>query len=73
MFKFLFFLYNYVNRGKVEDVLKIEQLLSELEERANHLDKMRPSTISSISYINYRNCKQNVENAEKVISVNYCA
>ncbi|XP_050540392.1 RNA polymerase-associated protein Rtf1 [Daktulosphaira vitifoliae] len=53
--------------GKVEDVLRIEQELSELEERANHLDKMRTSTISSISYINDRNRKRNVEEAEKAI------
>ncbi|XP_050443205.1 RNA polymerase-associated protein Rtf1 [Adelges cooleyi] len=53
--------------GKVEDVSRIEQQLSELEERANHLDKMRTSTISSISYINDRNRKKNVEEAEKAI------
>ncbi|XP_025423605.1 RNA polymerase-associated protein Rtf1 [Sipha flava] len=53
--------------GKVDEVLKIEQQLSELEERANHLDKMRTSTISSISYINDRNRKRNVEEAEKAI------
>ncbi|XP_001943293.1 RNA polymerase-associated protein Rtf1 [Acyrthosiphon pisum] len=53
--------------GKVEEVLKIEQQLSDLEERANHLDKMRTSTISSISYINDRNRKRNVEEAEKAI------
>lgn len=57
-------------RGKVEEVSKIEQQLSELEERANHLDKMRTSTISSISYINDRNRKRNVEQAEKAILVN---
>lgn len=60
-----------IYRGKVEDVLKIEHQLSELEERANHLDKMRTSTISSISYINDRNRKRNVEEAEKAILVNY--
>uniref|UniRef100_A0A2S2NGJ5 RNA polymerase-associated protein Rtf1 n=1 Tax=Schizaphis graminum TaxID=13262 RepID=A0A2S2NGJ5_SCHGA len=53
--------------GKVEEVLRIEQQLSDLEERANHLDKMRTSTISSISYINDRNRKRNVEEAEKAI------
>ncbi|XP_015373205.1 PREDICTED: RNA polymerase-associated protein Rtf1 [Diuraphis noxia] len=53
--------------GKVDEVLKIEQQLSDLEERANHLDKMRTSTISSISYINDRNRKRNVEEAEKAI------
>lgn len=58
-------------RGKVEDVLRIEQQLSELEERANHLDKMRTSTISSISYINDRNRKRNVEEAEKAILVKF--
>lgn len=56
--------------GKVEEVSRIEQQLSELEERANHLDKMRTSTISSISYINDRNRKRNVEEAEKAILVN---
>lgn len=60
-----------INSGKVEDVLRIEQQLSDLEERANHLDKMRTSTISSISYINDRNRKRNVEEAEKAILVNY--
>lgn len=44
--------------------------MSELEDRANHLDKMRTSTISSISYINDRNRKRNVEEAEKAILVN---
>jgi len=63
----------FTNSGKVEEVLKIEQQLSNLEERANHLDKMRTSTISSISYINDRNRKRNVEEAEKAILVNYCA
>lgn len=58
-------------RGKVEEVLRLEQQLSELEDRANHLDKMRTSTISSISYINDRNRKKNVEEAEKAILVNY--
>jgi len=53
--------------GKVEDVSKIEQQLSELEEKASHLDKIRTSTISSISYINDRNRKRNVERAEKAI------
>lgn len=53
--------------GKVEEVLRLEQQLSELEDRANHLDKMRTSTISSISYINDRNRKKNVEEAEKAI------
>lgn len=56
--------------GNVEEVSRIEQQLSELEERANHLDKMRTSTISSISYINDRNRKRNVEEAEKAILVN---
>lgn len=56
-------------RGKVEEVLRLEQQLSELEDRANHLDKMRTSTISSISYINDRNRKKNVEEAEKAILV----
>lgn len=62
----------YINinlRGRVEEVSKIEQQLSELEERANQLDKMRTSTISSISYINDRNRKRNVEQAEKAILV----
>lgn len=61
----------YFYRGKVEDVLKIEQQLSELEEKASHLDKIRTSTISSISYINDRNRKRNVERAEKAILVEF--
>lgn len=67
-----FNIYLFFFRGKVEDVSKIEQQLTELEERANHLDKMRTSTISSISYINDRNRKKNVEEAEKAILVNLC-
>jgi RNA polymerase-associated protein RTF1 len=41
--------------------------LSELEDRANELDKKRTSSISLISYINNRNRRKNVEEAEKAI------
>lgn len=51
------------------EAARIAQKLHELEERANELDKMRTSTISSISYINDRNRKKNVEEAEKAIMV----
>lgn len=46
---------------------ELKQKLHDLEERAEELDKMRTSTISSISYINDRNRKKNVEEAEKAI------
>lgn len=46
---------------------EINVKLQELEERANHLDKVRTSSIQSISYINNRNRKLNVEAAEKAI------
>ncbi|XP_066903278.1 RNA polymerase-associated protein RTF1 homolog [Halyomorpha halys] len=55
------------SKGDDEEVRKISQKLVELEERANELDKLRTSTISSISYINNRNRKRNVEEAEKAI------
>lgn len=54
-------------RGDEEEAATIAQKLLELEERANELDKLRTSTISSISYINDRNRKKNVEEAEKAI------
>lgn len=41
--------------------------LSELEDRANELDKKRTSSIQLISYINNRNRRKNVEEAEKAI------
>lgn len=53
--------------GDDEKAADIKQKLLELEERAEELDKMRTSTISSISYINDRNRKKNVEEAEKAI------
>ncbi|PSN44686.1 hypothetical protein C0J52_15640 [Blattella germanica] len=46
---------------------KEEDIEKALEERAEELDKLRTSTISSISYINDRNRKKNVEEAEKAI------
>lgn len=58
-----------VFRGDEDEAAIIAQKLLELEERANELDKMRTSTISSISYINDRNRKKNVEEAEKAILV----
>lgn len=54
-------------RGDDETASRLNQELSELEERASELDKMRTATISSISYINDRNRKKNVEQAEKAI------
>lgn len=56
-------------RGDDETASRLNQELSELEERASELDKMRTATISSISYINDRNRKKNVEEAEKAIMV----
>ncbi|XP_034235449.1 RNA polymerase-associated protein RTF1 homolog [Thrips palmi] len=55
------------SKGDEEEAATLAQKLLELEERANELDKMRTSTISSISYINDRNRKRNVEEAEKAI------
>ncbi|XP_053620966.1 RNA polymerase-associated protein Rtf1 [Plodia interpunctella] len=54
-------------RGDDELVLDLNAKIQELEERANHLDKTRTSSIQSISYINNRNRKLNVETAEKAI------
>ncbi|XP_066593869.1 RNA polymerase-associated protein Rtf1 isoform X2 [Prorops nasuta] len=54
-------------RGDDETAHRLNRELSELEERASELDKMRTATISSISYINDRNRKKNVEEAEKAI------
>lgn len=56
-----------VNSGDDETARDLTKRLSQLEERASELDKMRTSTISSISYINDRNRKRNVEEAEKAI------
>lgn len=56
-------------RGDDATASRLNQELSELEERASELDKMRTATISSISYINDRNRKKNVEEAEKAIMV----
>lgn len=56
-----------LGRGDDEIVRDMNKKLSDLEERASELDKMRTSTISSISYINDRNRKRNVEEAEKAI------
>ncbi|XP_030766136.1 RNA polymerase-associated protein Rtf1 [Sitophilus oryzae] len=54
-------------RGDDDIAREMSDKLSQLEERASELDKMRTSTISSISYINDRNRKRNVEEAEKAI------
>ncbi|KAL0860087.1 hypothetical protein ABMA27_010402 [Loxostege sticticalis] len=54
-------------RGDDELVMDLNAKIQELEERANHLDKTRTSSIQSISYINNRNRKLNVETAEKAI------
>ncbi|CAH1966360.1 unnamed protein product [Acanthoscelides obtectus] len=56
-----------LTRGDDEQGRALGQKLSDLEERASELDKLRTSTISSISYINDRNRKKNVEEAEKAI------
>jgi bisphosphoglycerate-independent phosphoglycerate mutase (AlkP superfamily) len=62
-------LYKFCNRGDDLEASRIQQKLQALEERAEELDKLRTSTISSISYINDRNRKKNVEEAEKAIMV----
>ncbi|GAB0092039.1 RNA polymerase-associated protein Rtf1 [Sergentomyia squamirostris] len=54
-------------RGDEDLVKELSGQITELEERANELDKKRSSSISSISYINDRNRKRNVEEAEKAI------
>ncbi|KAJ9576944.1 hypothetical protein L9F63_006470, partial [Diploptera punctata] len=54
-------------RGDELEASRIQQKIQALEERAEELDKLRTSTISSISYINDRNRKKNVEEAEKAI------
>ncbi|RZB41575.1 RNA polymerase-associated protein Rtf1 [Asbolus verrucosus] len=54
-------------RGDEELARDLGRKISDLEERASELDKLRTSTISSISYINDRNRKRNVEEAEKAI------
>ncbi|XP_077299911.1 RNA polymerase-associated protein Rtf1 isoform X2 [Arctopsyche grandis] len=54
-------------RGDEGIVTELSVKIQELEERANHLDKVRTSSIQSISYINNRNRKLNVEAAEKAI------
>ncbi|CAH1105776.1 unnamed protein product [Psylliodes chrysocephalus] len=56
-----------LSKGDEEVARDLAQKLSDLEERASELDKLRTSTISSISYINDRNRKKNVEEAEKAI------
>ncbi|XP_074032878.1 RNA polymerase-associated protein Rtf1 [Leptinotarsa decemlineata] len=56
-----------MSRGDEEAARELGQKLTDLEERATELDKLRTSTISSISYINNRNRKKNVEEAEKAI------
>ncbi|CAG9831626.1 unnamed protein product [Diabrotica balteata] len=56
-----------ISRGDEDVARELAQKLSDLEERASELDKLRTSTISSISYINDRNRKKNVEEAEKAI------
>lgn len=56
-----------VARGDDDLARELSQQISDLEEKASELDKMRTSTISSISYINDRNRKRNVEEAEKAI------
>nr|XP_023022989.1 RNA polymerase-associated protein Rtf1-like [Leptinotarsa decemlineata] len=56
-----------LSRGDEEAARELGRKLTNLEERATELDKLRTSTISSISYINNRNRRKNVEEAEKAI------
>ncbi|KAJ8924951.1 hypothetical protein NQ315_001116 [Exocentrus adspersus] len=62
-----------LSRGDEELARELAQKLTDLEERASELDKLRTSTISSISYINDRNRKKNVEEAEKAIMAEFRA
>lgn len=54
-------------RGEETLATELNDEIQVLEKRANHLDKVRTSSIQSISYINNRNRKLNVLEAEKAI------
>ena len=58
---------NAENNGNSVLVEELEQKLSELEERAEDLDKKRCGTLSNITFINDRNRKNNILRAEKAI------
>lgn len=60
-------LFLFIHSNEDDKVNELTHLISELDERAQELDKVRTSTISSISYINQRNRQRNVEEAEKAI------
>lgn len=62
-----------LSRGDEDLARELTQKITELEERATELDKLRTSSISSISYINDRNRKRNVEEAEKAIMAEFKA
>ena len=51
--------------GDLTKANEIQEKLDELEERAQELDRVRSSNISSISYINQRNRERNVREAEE--------
>ena len=51
--------------GNLEKATELQEQLDELEERAQELDRVRSSNISSISYINQRNRERNVREAEE--------
>jgi RNA polymerase-associated protein RTF1 len=56
------------NGDDYEKVDSIRKKLSELEERAEQLDKARSKGISVISFINERNRKKNLVDAEKALA-----
>ena len=60
---------NAQNSGDQNLVTELEQKLSELEERAEDLDKKRCGTLSNITFINDRNRKLNIERAEAGIKL----
>ncbi|KAL9954513.1 hypothetical protein ACROYT_G042062 [Oculina patagonica] len=51
--------------GNLEEAEKLRNELEDLEEKAQHLDKVRSKNLSAISYINERNRKRNIVEAEK--------
>jgi len=57
------------NNGDTKEVEDLELKLSELEERAEDLDKKRCGTLSNITFINDRNRRMNIERAEAGIKL----
>merc|ERR550517_1093980 len=53
--------------GDDEKAKQLEDQLTELEERAEELDRKRTSTIATVALINDRNRKANVSKAEEAI------